>query len=599
MTKALRDFDLERELSVHWLRWTLLAWALIAAWFLWDRWGLINALGLGDTDDNMRLMQVRALLDGQGWYDLRQYRLSPPGGLDIHWSRLVDLPIAALILLFKPFVGTPMAERLACGIAPMLPLAVTMAALGVTVRRLIAPVAWPIAAIILLGCGSTMLMFMPLRIDHHGWQLTFLALTLAGLTDPKGARGGMVVGLSSAASLTIGLELLPYCAIAGAIVALRWVWDGGEVRRMQGYALSLAGGSALGFALFASNANHAMRCDALTPVWLSVTIAAGVLLFAISLLNPANRAARLGLAAVAGAIVAGGFAGLFPQCLSRPEGVSDELYEIWLSNVREARPIYRHSFAMGFPIAVLPVIGVIGAAVAAWRARSSAVQLSSWIAIGLFTAFAGAMLLWQIRAGPAAQLLAIPGATALVWLVVPWFLDQKYMAVRILGAVAAFLLLSGLFTGFVVKYVKVDKPVKARGVVNQANARCSSASGMSLLDRSLPPSTLFTHVDLGPRLIVMTHHKGIAGPYHRNERAILDVHHAFTGSPEAFRPIAQRYGAQYLLVCLNMAETTIYSSRKPNGFYGQLIKGKVPDWLVPVRLPAKAPYRLWKIRYDR
>ena len=79
----------------------------------------------------------------------------------------------------------------------------------------------------------------------------------------------------------------------------------------------------------------------------------------------------------------------------------------------------------------------------------------------------------------------------------------------------------------------------------------------------------------------MTHHKGIAGPYHRNERAILDVHHAFTGTPEAFRPIARRYGAQYLLVCPNMAETTIYRSRSPDGFYGQLSKGKVPAWLEP------------------
>ncbi len=598
MTKGTSGFDLERELDTHWLRWTLLAWGVIAGWYLWDRWGQINALGLSDTDDNMRLMQVRALLDGQGWYDLRQYRLSPPGGLDIHWSRLVDLPIAALILIFKPFVGTPMAERLACGIAPLFPLAVTMGALALTVRRLVAPVAWPLAIIILLGCTSTMLMFMPLRIDHHGWQLACLALTVAGLADPKGARGGLIVGLSSAVSLTIGLELLPYCAIAGAIVALRWVWDGGEVRRMQAYALSLAGGSTAGFALFASNANHTMRCDALTPVWLSVTIAAGVLLFALSLLNPASRAARLGLAAVAGAAIAGGFAALFPQCLSRPEGVSDELYNTWLNNVREARPIYRHSFAMGFPIAVLPVIGIIGAAVAAIRARSQD-QLVGWVAIGLFTAFAGAMLLWQIRAGPAAQLLGVPGAVALAWIVVPWFLNHWWLPVRILGSAAAFLLVSGLFAGFVVKYVKVDKPQKSRTVIARANARCASAAGMSLLDRTLPPSTLFTHVDLGPRLIVMTHHKGIAGPYHRNERAILDVHHAFTGSPEAFRPIARRYGAQYLLVCPNMAETTIYRSRSPNGFYGQLAKGKVPAWLDPVKLPEKAPYRLWRIRYDR
>ncbi|RYD62212.1 MAG: AcrB/AcrD/AcrF family protein, partial [Sphingomonadales bacterium] len=129
-------FDLDRELRTHWVRWTLLAWAVIAGWYLWQRWGLVNALALSDTDDNMRLMQVRGLLAGQDWYDLRQYRLSPPGGLDIHWSRLVDLPIAALILLFQPFTGTAMAERLAVGIAPLFPLAVTMLAMGAAVRRL-------------------------------------------------------------------------------------------------------------------------------------------------------------------------------------------------------------------------------------------------------------------------------------------------------------------------------------------------------------------------------------------------------------------------------------------------------------------------------
>jgi len=592
-------FDLDRELRTHWVRWTLLAWAVIAGWYLWQRWGLVNALALSDTDDNMRLMQVRGLLAGQDWYDLRQYRLSPPGGLDIHWSRLVDLPIAALILLFQPFTGTAMAERLAVGIAPLFPLAVTMLAMGAAVRRLISPAAWPLSILILLGCTATIVQFVPLRIDHHGWQLAFLALAVMGIADTQRMRGGLTVGLASAGSLTIGLELLPFCAMAGAIVALRWVWDRDEVSRMRAYGLSLAGGSSAGFVLFASNANYAMRCDALTPVWLSVMVVAGALLFGLSLLNPANRVARLGLAVVAGGIVAGGFAGLFPNCLQRPEGVSDELATTWLNNVREARPIYKHSFTMAFPMAVLPVIGIIGAGFAAWRAKT-ADQLVAWVAIGLFTAFAGAMLLWQVRAGPAAQLLAVPGATWLAWTIVPWFLGQRWMLVRVLGSVAAFLLVSGLFAGFVVKYLPVSAPpTKYRATVSKANSRCASAPAMRTLDRTLPPSTLFTHVDLGPRLIVMTRHKGIAGPYHRNERAILDVHHAFTGKPEAFRGIAKRYGAQYLLVCPNMAETTVYRAREKDGFYGQLAKGKVPEWLEPVTLPKGAPYRLWRIRYER
>src|SRR5690606_28265498 len=57
-----------------------------------------------DNDDIMRLVQVRDLLAGQGWFDLMQYRLGLEGGILMHWSRLVDLPIAALIRIAALFL---------------------------------------------------------------------------------------------------------------------------------------------------------------------------------------------------------------------------------------------------------------------------------------------------------------------------------------------------------------------------------------------------------------------------------------------------------------------------------------------------------------
>ncbi|WP_227698805.1 AcrB/AcrD/AcrF family protein [Sphingomonas hengshuiensis] len=578
----------------------LVAWACVVAWFLVQRQGNIHWLVLSDTDDNMRLMQVRALLAGQGWYDLRQYRLDPAlGGFDIHWSRFVDLPIAGLILLLKPFIGTAAAEKWACGIAPLLPLAITMSGLSLTVRRLVAPFSWPLAIIVLLGCASTLMMYAPMRIDHHGWQLACLAMTVAGMADPARARGGAVVGIASALSLTIGLEMLPYCAMAGAILALRWVWDAGDAARLRAYGLTLAGGSALGFAIFASNANQVLRCDALTPVWLSVMVVAGALLFALSLAPLRSRWVRLALAGAAGAVIVAGFVLLFPQCLGRPEQVSDELAQTWLNNVREARPIYRQPLKTAFPIAVLPVIGILGALVATWRARGSASAVV-WATIALFTAFAAAMLLWQIRAGPAAQMLSVPGAVALVWVVVPWFLGRKWMLVRVLGSAAAFLLVSGLFAGLALPYLPVAKGGKGGGTpdkVAKANSACARMSSLRPLN-AFAPATMFTHVDLGPRLIVLTHHNGVAGPYHRNGAAILDVHHAFTGPASGFRAIAARHKATYLLTCPDMSETTVYRARAPQGFFGQLYRGQVPRWLEPMPLPANSPLRLWRIRYD-
>src|SRR3546814_8146854 len=80
-------------------------------------------------------------------------------------------------------------------------------------------------------------------------------------------------------------------------------------------------------------------------------------------------------------------------------------------------------------------------------------------------------------------------------------------------------------------------------------------------------------------------------------KAILDIHHAFDGSPERFRTIAKRHGARYLLICPNFAEGTIYQARSPDGFYAQMLKGEHPDWLSPVNLGPKLPYQLYRINY--
>ncbi len=586
--------DLAEEADRHWMRLTLLAWLLVAASILWSRYGSVYWLALGDTDDNMRLMQVRALLNGQAWFDLRNHRLDPPVGANIHWSRLVDLPIAALILVLRPFVGPDWAERWACGIAPLLPLSVTMLGMAATVRRLIAPLAWPLALVFLMCCSVMLFMFMPERIDHHGWQLAMLSLTVAGLCDPGRRRGGALVGIASAVSLTIGLEMLPFAAMAGGILALRWVWDRVEAVRLETYALSLSAGSTIGYAGFQGWDSSVLRCDALTPVWLSVMIAAGVLLFVLGRISPASRALRLGLAVAAGAAIAAGFAHFFPQCLGRPEQVSPELARNWLQNVKEAKPIYKHPFRDDVPIAAMPIVGFIGAIVATMRARGERLW-NGWLPVLLFSTFAALMLLWQIRVGPAAQLLAVPGVTALAWWLVPWCRRHRSPLVRVLGTVAVVMVAgAGLFAGTVMRFLPVDQPKAYVRRVNHATGMCLTRPGLAALDR-YPAQTVFTFIDLSPRLITVTHHDAIAGPYHRNGPAILDVQHAFTGSPDQAHAIMRAHGATLLVVCPDMAESTVYRARAPGGFYGQLARGKRFPWLTQLPLLRGDPLRVWRI----
>ena len=152
----------------HW-RWMLVAiWLLYVAFIITDRWPLIQAFALPDTDDNLRLAQVRAWLGGQGWYDLYQRRFDVAhGGANIHWSRLVDLPLAAIILLTKPLVGGADAERIAIAFAPQIPLLLLLFSLALTMKRLVDDRSWPLPVIGLLCAYSTIAMFAPLRIDPN------------------------------------------------------------------------------------------------------------------------------------------------------------------------------------------------------------------------------------------------------------------------------------------------------------------------------------------------------------------------------------------------------------------------------------------------
>ncbi len=106
---------------------------------------------------------------------------------------------------------------------------------------------------------------------------------------------------------------------------------------------------------------------------------------------------------------------------------------------------------------------------------------------------------------------------------------------------------------------------------------------------------MFTFVDLGPRLIAVTHHDAITGPYHRNGQQIADVMNAFRGSADQAHRLIAKYHSNYLLTCPKSSTTTIFMSEAPNGFYAQLDRGQVPKWLTPVALPKDSPFKMWRV----
>jgi len=597
MLKRKDDLQVDRVLALlerHWKAIVIAAWLTFCAWFIYTSWWNINAFNLGDTDDNMRMMQVRALLHGQDWFDLRQYRLNPPYGANIHWSRFVDLPIAGLILLLQPFAGGPKAQLIAAGIAPLLPYVILLFGVALTARRLIDNRAFFLPILAMIVAGLTNSMFMPERIDHHGWQLALLAVSIAGLADPKRVRGGVTLGISTALSLAIGLEMIIYLAVAGAAVALFWVADAREKERAAAYAASLGGGITFSFLVFASYANRSPVCDALSPVWLSSMLVACALLLGLAFATPKSWKARLVLVAGAGLVIATFHALMWPQCLTRLEGVSPEVQYLWLSHVREARPVYMHGWRIATLILALPVTGTIGWALLAWRNRRDAELFRRTLASAVSGIVAMLLLFWQTRTGPAAQLMAVVGAVAIIWVLVPVLDRARNVVVRTLGVVAVALVGFGVVVPMAMGFAPGKKLSPREMQVERANRLCNFIGSFRPIAFQ-PKGIVFTWVDLAPRLITLTHHDSIMGPYHRNGEQIADTMKAFRGSAEQAKQIFAKYHSDYLLTCPNSSTSTIFMSEAPNGFYGQLERGQVPKWLTPVGLPAGSPFRMWRI----
>jgi hypothetical protein len=581
----------------HWKLILLLSWLAYAAVAIWNKWILIEAFALPDTDDNLRMAQVRAWLGGQGWYDLVQHRFDPAhGGANIHWSRFVDLPLAGIILAMKPLLGGANAERVAVALAPLLPLIPLMFALALTMKRLVSEKAWPLPIIGLLCAYSTMGMFGPLRIDHHGWQLALLAVAIAGMADPKRARGGAVLGIATGLSLAIGLEMTIYLALLGGAAVLMWVADRDQRRRLAAYAASMVASTAFSFLVFASYANRLPVCDALSPVWLSDALVGGAIMLGLAMLKVDSWKARLAAAIAAGAAVAGFHAFMWPNCLQRLEGVSPEATRLWLDHVREARPFYRHDWKVALIAITLPATALIGWGLLCWRAWKAGEPkdlLLRTMAVALPSIAALALLFWQVRAAPAAQMMALPGATALIVLFVGRWLQTSNKLLHlaaILVALIGFGALIPVGLNLVPAKPKTDSALK----VGQANSRCPSFAALAPIAR-LPKGMIFTFIDLGPRLIVGTHHDAVGGPYHRNDKMIADVMNAFRGDEAQAHRIVDEYRSDYLLICPYMSTATIFMTETPKGFYSQLDKGKVPSWLQPVDLGKDSPFKMWRV----
>ena len=577
--------------------------------------GELGKIGV-DNDDVMRLVQVRDLLAGQNLQDHAQYRLGLDGGTMMHWSRLIDLPIAGLILFLDLFLSREMAEAAAISIWPV------FTGLGFIVglhllqkdyaRPDLRPYIWGFGSLVILLLLMTFYRFSPGRIDHHNVQLVALALSYVGLSDPNfKIRRFALAGAMTGLSLAIGTESLPFLAINCAFVAMLWAYKGAEISRsIMAFALAFSAVILTAFLVDTSPANYGqVQCDILGINYLVLGLVGSLglaVLSRIKLLNTALKRmaglAVLGLICVIILIVSG------PECLSNPLGelpVNAKKY--WLDYVEEAQPLFSERGLENGQFFYYAGFLSLAFGVSLWRYKSQGFTPAELYGLTM----SGAILLmicYQLR-------FSSFGFVIGTFMLIPWvaerFLDGKAKSKDSVAYIFALALSCVSLWQIPVVLLTPDKPETA---VNAANAAmidtqntstnngdvddeinvCFSDSLKTYLG-NIPVLTILAEPNMSAEILQFTPHRAVNGNYHRNSKGIDLAVQAFLSSPSEAAQIMTSHNIDLVIFCDERPAYNVYINAAKTGLAAQLKEGQLPAPFIKLTEASDTHISVWRL----
>lgn len=580
----------------------LLIWFIASAAILFGYWDNLDNT-LRSPDNVMRLVELRAFIAGAPWFDPFEPRLAPPDGYVTHWSRLIDVGLAAIYGLARLVTTPDMAERVMRALWPLLlVLPAILASAAIAHRLSNAAFAGLVFAV---SCAAMLPTFRPGEIDHHNAQIMLVLVATACVFFADRARTAAIgAGVAGAALLGVGFEAIYMFAIIMASVAVIGVLRPADWSRPAAWILGTLAVAIIAVWLGTTPAVLRFRgiCDALsinTAIPIAVAGAGGALLLRIS--QRWSLSARLGGLALVGAASLAAFAALEPSCLKGPFVALDPaIFPIWLNRVEEVQSLWTLAQDDQMDAIIhlaFPLVGIMGAIVLIRRGLSCP---QAWIVLSVFVAAFIVMLL-QVRGALFAIWLAVPIAAAAVQAIAERFSPSRVELVRLTGlalanpivATLSVSIIGGLYT----EASTHSDAIKTTRADSKGLLACFKPEAYAAMAR-LPTGLAMGHLDFGPSILAHTRHSVMAAPYHRIDKAIIFNQQVLEGTVADARARIAASKVDYIVECKAYftRDAQKLTALGRDMFRLSLLNERPIEWLEPVDVGSNTALRIWRVK---
>ncbi|MEM1378167.1 MAG: hypothetical protein AAGG69_12350 [Pseudomonadota bacterium] len=546
--------------------------------------------GFPNSDDILRLVHVRDLLAGQSWFDPVQYRLGLEGGTVMHWAKLVDAPIALLVL----WGG----ENFAAFAWPLILAFLSIAAVAFGTVKLAGRDARFPAVVIAVTALWSVGVFSPGSFDHHNVQATLLLWAIALFVGPNTSHiSTSIAGLCCALMLAIGMETLPHVAALGIWAAITFAFGSLSVYAARGFGAGLALSSVALFpSLIGPSQWLSTNCDSFSTFHVTLAVIGGGGLAAASFaLSAGKRMIILGVAALAGAAAITVF---FPHCLANPiSGLPPLLREFWLDGVVETRSAVEMFRTDPFSLIGFFALPVIGLVVCIFGLRHEETRLGASLLLSVLVV-AIAITSWQQRGFVFAALVAMfPMTVALTKARLRYEQSKKIPA---LAGMVFFWIASINVVWFVLSAQMASAFSSAPTLQEQIATAdpsdyCYEADLYAAL-RAEPKGAVLSSTNTGPMVIAHTHHRALAGPYHRNVDGNMRLIEIMLASSSVAKKMVDESGITHIADCINDPDTRDFKKAAPDGFQSALHASPERfDWLEIIPSSVDQPLRIFRV----